>query len=115
MALLDAPPKALLFLEESLVGTCRFPILFPVPPPRFAPVLPALAPGRFVAAAPVLLGRAPALEPVRLAADAPRLPEFAPALEVGRLVPVPALLLVLACCRAFVCRVARESPRAVPP
>jgi hypothetical protein len=96
--LLAAPPKALPFRLEYpwLLGILRLPTRSPLGAlvPRFAPALfvPGDAPVR---GAPVRL--APAL-PLRLApaagcvrADAP---EF---------------------CRAFDCRVAIESPRAVPP
>jgi hypothetical protein len=92
LALLDDPPKALVFRAALLLGTWRFPILFPPPPlPRFAPMLlaPAFEPARLAPPAPMLLGRAPELEAARLPA--------------------------LGCCRALACRVDMESPRAVPP
>ena len=88
LALLDAPPKALLFRDASLLGTCRLPTLFPPPLPRFAPML---------------LGLAPAFEPVR----------FAPV--VLRLLALGCCLLLNPCCCALACRVDIESPRAVPP
>ena len=86
LALLEAPPKALLLREALLLETCRLPTLFPPLLARF--VFELL--GRFVAFA---LGRFAAF---------PRLFE----LVWGRL---------LACCRAFACRVDIESPRVVPP
>jgi hypothetical protein len=118
LALLDAPPKALVFREASLLGICRLPILFP-PLLRFAPVLPGLMPafdpGRFADVAPLLFGRALAFEPARFAAELPRLPVFAPAFEAGRFAMVVPRLFELVCWRAFACRVDAESPRAVPP
>lgn len=83
--LLDAPPKALVLRDALLLGTWRFPILFPPPPLRFAPRLLVLAPARF-------------------APDELRL------LALGC-----CLLLTLCCCRAFDCREDLESPRDVPP
>lgn len=117
LALLDAPPKALVFREASLLGICRLPILFPLL--RFAPVLPGLMPAfdaaRFADVAPLLFGRALAFEPVRFAAELPKLPVFAPAFEAGRFAVGAPRLFELACWRAFACRVDAESPRAVPP
>ena len=92
--LLAAPPKALPFrLEEPwLLGMLRLPTRSPPPAlavPRFAPPLlvPGDAPARFAPAFPYRL--APVAGCVR--ADAPVF------------------------CRAVACRVAIESPRAVPP
>ena len=87
LALFEAPPKALLLREASLLETCRLPTLFP----------PLLARFGFD-----LLGRLVAFALGGFAALAPRL--FA--LVWGRLP---------ACCRAFACRVDIESPRVVPP
>jgi hypothetical protein len=86
LALLDDPPKALVFRDDALLPaeTCRLPILFPPPllVPRFAPPIlfppPPLVP-RF---APVLLGRVPAFEPP---------------VEPGRFAPVAARLPALGC------------------
>ncbi len=108
LALLDAPPKALVFRDASLLESCRLPILFPPLLLRFASVLLrralGLEPARFAAGVPTLLGFAPGFEPARFAAVALRLL----ALACG-------LLLNPCCCRAFACRVDMESPRAEPP
>jgi len=91
--LLEAPLKALPFrLEPWLLGMLRLPTRSPLRAlavPRFAPTLlvPGDAPARF---APVLL--------LRLALVADGVRAVAPAF-----------------CRAAACRVAIESPRAVPP
>jgi len=101
LALFEDPPKALVFPEEVLLGACRFPMLLPPLLPRFAPMLPWLAPAfepaRFAPPAPVLFGRAPAFEPVRLA------------------VLGCCLLLAPCCFCALACRVDVEAPLAVPP
>jgi hypothetical protein len=91
--LLEAPPKALPFrLEPWVLGMLRLPTRSPPAPavPRFAP--------------PALL----------VAADAPA--RFAPVLPL-RLAPVAGCVraAVPELCRAVACRVATESPRAVPP
>jgi hypothetical protein len=88
LALLDAPPKALLLRDASLLGTCRLPTLFPPPLPRFAPTL---------------LGLAPEFETAR----------FVPA--ALRLLALDCCLLLNPFCCALACRVDIESPRAVPP
>src|SRR5580658_811766 len=84
---LDAPPNALLFVALGVFGTCRLPTRSPPPlPPRFAPILFAPPP-------------------------AGRVDAFAP--------PPPRFIEAGCCrawfCRALACRVAAESPRAVPP
>src|SRR6478609_8672366 len=100
--LLEAPPKAFPFRLESpsLLGILRLPTrsLPPAPAvPRFAPAL--LVPGdgraRFALALPL---------------------RFAPAVPF-RLAPVAGCVRPdeLGFCRAVACRVATESPRAVPP
>src|SRR5258708_21613285 len=77
LALLDAPPKALVFRDASLLESCRLPILFPPLLLRFASVLLrralGLEPARFAAGVPTLLGFAPGFEPARFAAVALRL------------------------------------------
>src|SRR5882762_6142521 len=83
LALLDAPPKALVFRDASLLGICRLPILFPPPPLRLAPVL---------------LGLTPGFEPARFVAELPRLLGLAPAFEAGRFAAVVPRLLALGCC-----------------
>lgn len=144
-ALLEAPPKALVFRDVSLLGIWRLPILFPPPLPRLAPMLlglalalepapflafppillalaPALEPPRFAAVAPLLLAPAPAFDPPRFAAFTPVLFGLAPAFEPARfpaavpwLLPLGCLVLNPCCCRAFACRVDMESPRVAPP
>lgn len=135
LALFEAPPKALVFRDALLLGTCRLPILFPPLLTRFAPALlalvPAFVPARFPAPFPrfalALLGAAPAFAPARfpvpLLRFAPMLFGLTPALAPARFpavaprlfVPGCCLLFDPCCCRAFACRVDIESPRAVPP
>jgi hypothetical protein len=87
---LDAPPNAFLFVALGVLGTSRLPTRSPPPPARFAPMLLAPPP-------------------------AGRVEGFPP--------PAPRFIVLGCCrefclawfCRAFACRVAVESPRAVPP
>jgi hypothetical protein len=94
LALLEEPPKALVFLEELLLETCRLPILFPPPPLRFALVL--LRPTAEFELARFVEGAFRSLGVLLLALDC-------------------CLLYVPCCCRALACRLDMESPRAVPP
>ena len=78
LALLDDPPNALVFLDALLLGTCRFPILFPPPLLRFAPLL---------------LARESPLEPARFPVPPARL------LAPGCCLPAPPRSIVPACWR----------------
>ena len=76
-ALLDAPPKVLVFRDVSPLGIVLLPILVPLPLLRFELALLRLAlefePVRFAVEVPEPLGFTPAFEAGRFAAAALRL------------------------------------------